>query len=433
MYSNKCYLLIIGMFLLISTQICGQAIDLEKAKTYFNEVKELSEKDGGKLWGVNLFGPLVFVDGETREGVANVPVPAEDWIEVDGIYKGYMPEKVGFANTSFDWEGEAWSMVIFSSLSEDQYERGSLMMHELWHQHENKLDLLSDYSLSNHLDKKMGRVLLFLEWNALLEASKLSDQARANALHCALAFRKTRSELYPEGFPDEIAKELHEGMAEYTGMTLCGWDDEGKIKFLESKVSSRTDDNTISWTHAYTSGALYGFILDEQSPGWNRQIKKGSDLGEVTSKEYNIDYLAIGEDQLSELGEPYGYDSIMPAEEKRVAVAMALQESYKLRFEDNPTLLLPNFGLGIQFNPSKITPYENVGNVYGELSGQSDWGEIKVNDGGILLLKGWKGLVLDVGGDWNPEKTLKTDRYKIDLAEGYEIVKAENGWTIEKE
>ena len=88
----------------------------------------------------------------------------------------------------------------------------------------------------------------------------------------------TRSELYPEGFPNETANELHEGLAEYTGMTLCGWDEKSKLKFLESKVSSTEDDNTISWTHAYTSGALYGFLLDEQSPGWNRKLVKGSDL-----------------------------------------------------------------------------------------------------------------------------------------------------------
>lgn len=433
MCSNKCYSLIIGFFTLITLQTSGQAIDIEKAKTYFKEVKELSEKDGGHLWGINLFGPLVFVDSETREGVANLPVPAEDWEEVNGIYKGYMPDNIGFANTAFGWKGEEWSMVIFSSLTEDPFERGSLMMHELWHQHEDKLGLLSAYELSNHLDKKMGRVLLFLEWNALLEASQLNDKERAKTIEDALSFRKTRSELYPGGFADETANELHEGLAEYTGMTLSGWDKKGKVKFLRSRVDSHENDNTISWTYAYTSGVLYGFLLDEQSPGWNRKLTKGSDLGEVISKEYKVDYLAINENQLSTIGKPYGYDTIMPAEEERVAIAKALQESYKLRFEDNPTLLLPNFGLGIQFNPSKISPFENVGNVYGELSGQSDWGEIKVNEGGILLLQGWKGLVLDVGVDWNSEKSLITDRYELVLAEGYEIVKTENGWTIKKE
>ncbi len=433
MYSINYYLTVIGLFILITLQTSGQSIDIKKARAYFNEAKELSQKDGGKLWGIDLFGPLVFVDNETREGVANVPVPVDDWEEENGVYKGYLPDKIGFANTAFEWEGESWSMVIFNSLSDDKYERGSLMMHELWHQHEDKLDLLSIYELSGHLDKKMGRVLLFLEWNALLEASKLFDKKRTNAIQDALAFRKSRSELYPEGFTDETAKELHEGLAEYTGMTLCAWDEKNKVKFLEGKVSSTEDNNTIAWTHAYTSGALYGFLLDEQSPGWNKKLVKGSDLGEIASKEYKANYLAISEKQLPVVGAPYGYDSIMRTEEARAATAKALHESYKKRFDIEPILLLPNFGLSIQFNPSKITPYENVGNVYGELTGQSDWGEIKVMYGGILLLQGWKGLVLDVGENWNPEMSLISDRYEIVLADGYEIVKTEKGWTIEKE
>lgn len=430
---NKCYAIIFGLSYLISMQATGQPMNVEKARTYLQEAEELAMNDNGKLWGINLFGPLVIVDAETREGVANLPVPVADWEKVNGVYIGKMPDNIGFSNTAFGWEGETWSMVMFSALSDDPFERGSIMMHELWHQHENKLGLLSTYKLAKHLDEKMGRILLFLEWNALLEASKLNGKERAKAIADALAFRKTRSEMYPEGFANETANELHEGLAEFTGMTLSGWDQEGKVKFLESRVKSRVDNNNVSWTFAYTSGALYGFLLNERSPGWNRRLEKGADLGEVAAKLYKVNYLAIAETQLPTMGAPYGYDSIMPAEEKRVAVARALQVSYKKRFEDEPTLLMPNFGLSIQFNPGKITPYENGGNVYGELSGQSDWGEIKVKYGGVLMLQGWKALVLDVGEDWNPEKSLINDRFEIVLAVGYRIVKTEKGWTVEAE
>ncbi|NAS31999.1 hypothetical protein GTQ40_13520 [Flavobacteriaceae bacterium R38] len=430
---KKTYIIITGVSLL-SLQSFGQAIDLEKARTYFEEVKLLTKKDSGKLWGINLFGPLVFVDEKTREGVSNTPVPIEGWKEVNGIYTGKMPDKLGFSNTAFNWKGESWSMVLFSSLSDNKYERGSLMMHELFHQHQDKLGLISSKGLSDHLNKKMGRALLFLEWNALLKASEADGKARLKAVKDALVFRKTRAELFPKSFPNEVNKELHEGLAEYTGMSLSGWNDVDKLKFLERKVNTNNNDNnTITWTHAYTSGPLYGFLLDQQASGWNKKLKRGTDLGEVAASVFNINYSAAKETQLSTIGKPYDFDTIMRIEEARVAAAKALQESYAKRFSNEPTLFLPNLKLNIQFNPNKITPYENVGNVYGELTGRSAWGKIKVKHHGILLLKGWKGLVLDVGKDWNPEKSLINDRYEIVLADGYEIVKTEDGWTVKRE
>lgn len=147
---------------------------------------------------------------------------------------------------------------------------------------------------------------------------------------------------------------------------------------------------------------------------------------------YKVNYQAPTDTGLETLGSVYGYDSIMRIEEERVAKSDALQATFKTRFQNGPVLYLPNQSLGIQFNPQLITPFEGVGTVYGILSGQSKWGEIKVTDGGILLLQGWKGLVLDVGPDWDPVDGLKTDRYEIILAEGYEIVQTKDGWTVQK-
>ena len=103
-----------GLFLLL-TQVTAQTIDLEKAKAYFKEAEELSIRDGGKLWGMTLMGPMVFVDRMSGEGVANGPVPVEGWKEEKGVFWGTMPEDIGFANTAFKWEGRYWTMVIFSA------------------------------------------------------------------------------------------------------------------------------------------------------------------------------------------------------------------------------------------------------------------------------------------------------------------------------
>ncbi len=428
----KIILTAIIVILICRLTVFGQSHNLKEAKKYFNEVEKLADADGGQLWGINLMGPLVLVNDETLEAVSNYPVPVDNWKEYDGIYYGVLPENIGLANTAFDWEGQSWSMVIFSSLSEDKHDRGSLMIHELWHQHEDKFNLLSDTKTCKHLDTKDGRLLLFLEWNALLDACEKTGNARLKSLQDALHFRKSRAELYADGFIYEMANELHEGLAEYTGMTLSGRNRKEMIVYLHDRVGSHSGDNTISWTHAYTSGALYGFLLDEKSPGWNRKLCKGDDLGEVISSVYKLDYTPIDENDYVITGSLYGYDTLEKIEEERVTITKALNKSFVKRFENSPTLLLPNYGLSIQFNPSDITPFENKGNVYGRLTGQSAWGELEVTSGGILLLDGWKGLVLDVGINWNPYDSLKTNRYELKLADGYEIVETERGWRIEK-
>jgi len=46
-------------------------MDLEAAKRYFDDAKAASDADAGKLWGVRLYGPMMFADPQTRAVVAN--------------------------------------------------------------------------------------------------------------------------------------------------------------------------------------------------------------------------------------------------------------------------------------------------------------------------------------------------------------------------
>ena len=41
-------------------------VDSSLAQSYFKEAAALCERDGGKLWGVSLCGPMVFTDAATK-------------------------------------------------------------------------------------------------------------------------------------------------------------------------------------------------------------------------------------------------------------------------------------------------------------------------------------------------------------------------------
>ena len=432
---KTCLKICIGILLyggVTLTPVVSQPIDIKLAGTCFQEARSISDMDNGSLWGIRLYGPMVFVNEKTREGIANQPVPVTGWTEKDGLFTGKVPDDIGLANTAFRWGNAVWSMVMTDYLTEDSMAVRSIMMHELWHQHEDELVFLSHYDQAVHLNGKEGRALLFLEWNALLKACKSDSQERREALRDALSFRKLRFEIYPAGKLSETARDLHEGMAEYTGMMLCGMDRSGKLKLLEQKVKSRDFGNTVVWTYAYISGPLYGFLLDEAGSGWTRTLHKETDLGDMLASAYHVRYDPADLAGLFVTGNIYGYDTIYSAETQRVAQSLARQETFKKRFQQGKTLFLPNHNLRIQFNPARITPFDTIGAVYGSLTGQSAWGDIQVDSVGILLLQGWKGLVIDVGPDWNPDHGLVFKGWSLTLNDQYDIVPSPNGWAVSR-
>jgi len=59
----------------------------EKAASCFKNIEEICNSDGGNLWGANLYGPLMFVDRNSRKIFANQP-------DNDGLLKlkdGFIP------------------------------------------------------------------------------------------------------------------------------------------------------------------------------------------------------------------------------------------------------------------------------------------------------------------------------------------------------
>ena len=194
-------------------------IDLELAKSYFDEARSLSESDAGALWGKPLAGPMLFVDPRSRFVVAN-QANKESMLKADkGVFIGKLPANVPLANTAFRWAGVHWSMLLWP-LPMEKAERSIMLMHESWHRIQADLGLPSHDPVNNHLDTLEGRYWLQLEWRALARALASSDADRRRAIEDALRFRRHRRDLFKGAAAQENALELHEGLAEYTGIKL---------------------------------------------------------------------------------------------------------------------------------------------------------------------------------------------------------------------
>ena len=107
----------------------SQAIPAGAAQKAFAEAKALCDADGGRLWGVSLCGPILFVDPESRALVANQPDGGGALTLQGGVYAGTLPKSENFANTATDWSGTHWTEMLWP-LPDERSRRDTLIATE---------------------------------------------------------------------------------------------------------------------------------------------------------------------------------------------------------------------------------------------------------------------------------------------------------------
>ena len=253
-------------------------INIDQARQYFEEIKMISDRDNGQLWGVPLYGPTMFVDPNTRFIVANQ-------MDRDGrlsanreVYTGTLEPTVNIANTSVSWAGTMWTMVDWNAVSPtDSYDRARLLIHESWHRVQAELGIPSATTTNFYLDEPDGRIGLLLEFRALCRAL-LSEEATAQkkAIGDALTLRHYRQSRHIGN--NENVFERHEGMAEYTGLKLCGIPDSLLAKVVSRRLQLGESNDGLANSFAYLTGPALGLLLDRFSPHWRDSLRLGNDL-----------------------------------------------------------------------------------------------------------------------------------------------------------
>src|SRR5438094_5763367 len=148
--------LLILLLILVPVAALGQAIYPLLARQYFEETDEACRADGGKLWGVSLCGPMLFADSRTRALVANRADAEGRLTRAGEVFVGRLPEKENISNSSLDWSGVRWIMVMWP-LPHDAAQRRQLMLHELFHRIQDSIGLPASSPLNHHLDSTQGR------------------------------------------------------------------------------------------------------------------------------------------------------------------------------------------------------------------------------------------------------------------------------------
>lgn len=409
-------LLSIAIILSLNQYTHAQNIDIEKAKMIFGAYEEICNKDNGSLWGTSLYGPLMLVDKGSRSLIANVDING-DFKRTDNLYQGSFPEEMGIANTSFNWKGTQWTMVMWP-LDDDIHLRNQLIFHESFHTIQQKLGMEIPNAENPHLDLKEGRIYLQLEWLALLKAHESNN--KEEYILDALIFRNYRRSLFEKSDSTENALELLEGIPEYTGIKLSDRDSIETIRYFSEMVIEARKRPSFFRTFPYTSGPLYCFLLDEIDPSWRKNIFKIKDLGEELRNAYSM---SLPEDlkTISDIAAmKYGGDEIVMQESKIEEKILAKKQSIINTFIDGPVVIIQPKSPNMEFSPLNMMSVNDKGTYYKTFRLVDVWGILEADEG-VFITKDWSAVHISAIDLIIEDSIISGNGWKLNLKEGWKI------------
>src|SRR5437773_3477233 len=216
-----------------------------------------------------------------------------------------------------------------------------------------------------------------LEWRALRRALESSGNDRAEAIADALAFRRERRRRFPGAAEGERREEIREGLASYTGIAV--WANSPADAHRAAASAATGLQTSFVGNFEAASGPAYGVLLDDLLPGWRRQVRSTSDLGDMLASAANRPPTP----DVAVAAARYDGATLRTAEEARDRAQQVRVAELRRRFVDGPVLTMPAVGRGTSDTHDSVG-IPGAGTVYFHNFTQSgQWGRLEAN-GGVL-------------------------------------------------
>ena len=398
------------LLLLLGGATAAEAqVQPELAKRYFEEATKFCERDAGRLWGVSLCGPMVIFDPATGTRATSQPEP-----------EGPPPRFPGFADGPVSWGGLrwfAWPLLPYMLPVNNADVRQQNMLHGLFHRIQPELGFMTDASdgFNEHLDTLEGRVWMQLEWRALRRALESSGSERAGAIADALAFRLERRRRFPGAADNERRDEIREGLASYTGVAAWANSPADARRAAASALAGGESQPSFVGNFEAHSGPGYGVLLDDLLPGWRRQLRGTSDLGDLLASATNRPPTT----DVAVAAARYDGATLRTAEEARDRAQQVRVAELRRRFVDGPVLTMPAGGSGTSDTTGSVG-IPGVGTVlFRNFTLSAQWGRLNA-DGGVLRAAGGATLSVPVTGPLEGTN-LKGDGWSATLNSGWVV------------
>lgn len=390
-------------------------LNAASATAVFEDLRTACEADGGELWGVSLYGPMLLADPSADVLVANQPAGTVHLEEDGGVFVGSIPEDLMLANTAVDWDGVRWSMVLWPVPSESEAHL-TLLVHEAWHRVQADLGIPAAGVIASHLDEMDARINLRMELSSLVDALKAQsiEEAGAHAAR-ALSYRLERRASYPDGVRTEDELEMSEGLAEYTGRKLG----HAAPELAVAAAVAGAAPATFVRSFAYFTGPAYGLLLDRLTPEWRARVLKGATLSELAAEALLATDPAEPDVGLRE--------EIEATERQRDEDRARRNRRWVELLVSGPTLRLPISSLQTVFDPGALVALTGHGTVYPSVKLTDRWGHVDVIDWGALIDADWQWISLSAQGIEMEASHVTGRGWELELNAGWAIEVAGTG------
>lgn len=370
-------------------------IPAQAAARGFAAAQRLCTAGQPPLWGRTLCGPMMFVDAADRTAVLNQPAPGA--MSDAGVWRVTLPTGLPLANTSVEYAGRRWAMLVWP-LSQDRVDRDILLMHESYHRIQPALGLAAGSSLvaNGHLDTRKGRVWLRGEMHALRDALRAGDDERRHALADALRMRAYRRALWPQAAEQERTLELTEGLAESTGIAAALRDRDDRIDAAIERIRTAQEQPSFVRSFAYATGPAYAQLLNAKSPDWREAVTPTFDFGIAAAKAYRLDMPTADRHAARQALCRHDGKTILAQENLRAQKTRARNARYQEALIDGHTMTFPLDESSTSFDPRQITHFGDHGSVYAVLTINDVWGELTVDGGTALVSPGFAQVTVPV-------------------------------------
>lgn len=403
----------------------------EKASHYFIEINQICNRDSGKLWGENLYGPVMFVDRTTRRIVASKPDIEGLLKEKDGVYTGFYPKEQLLSNAPIKFGGTQYAMAPLPA-EEDDYRIKTRAIHSLFHLFQEKIGIPVASFNVNNMDEKEARLWIKLEWKALRKAINSEGEERQLAIRDALVFRGANRELYHKYAETENKFEIYEGLATFTYSLLCTNSREEFRRRLFENLERIYSMESYARSYGSIHGALYVTLLYEYGFDIKQINSDDADLGDMVRKVYNIVLPSVCRDVAGSLAVNYDIESINKEEEKRTAQIKESIVNQASIFTQEPVVFLELESPYFDFEPEDIRSLDSLGTLYNTIRVSDNWGKLNVEKGGCLVSNNLKFLRITAKSFNSDKNHISGDGWHLILNDDWELVPVDQNYFVRK-
>lgn len=403
----------------------------EKATQYFKKVENACNKDNGKLWGKNLYGPVIFIDRSTRRIIANFPDNEGLLKEKDGIYSGTYPKEMLINNGAVTYGGKLFGMAPLPA-EEDEYRIVNRAIHGLFHRFQEMTGYPSSGYMTMNMEEENARVWIKLEWKALRKALNSQGEEQELAIRDALVFRGANHEFYQKYVNDEIKFENYEGLATFTYTLLSTNTPEEFNQRLMENLDRIYSIQSYSRSYGAIQGALYATLLYRKGFDFTTIKSENTDLGKLVRKTYNIQLPAVCRDVAGSLALNYDLEAIRAEETKRESDIRERIHRMTSTFTEKPVVFLELESPYFDFELEDIHAMDTLGTLYSKLRVSDNWGKLAVEEGGCLVSNNFKFLRITAKGFKADKSRFEGEGWVLQLNNEWELVPVNQNYIVRK-